>query len=284
MRSRFVLFSSIALCGVALSLAGQANRQAMELRKALGKADEVMGPRESQQDVQNRALQTALARAVEKANGTKVRSLTAVNNNALLLDLVQAYSTGMVEDYKVLTSSWIHEGEALKYSIVVDAQVTPPREIKEDPTFTVLVKVDQDSIFRDGDRLHLTVRSSADAYIHVFDVFADGTVTVLIPNSQHPSRFIKANTDLQFPTAAEEEQGIRLVAGLLPNQRDAQESIVVIATKKDVDLVGREFMEAKLKQIDPRNTGTIKTLARKLFELGDANWVQNVTTYRIIGK
>lgn len=280
LRKLILIQCGAAVFALGLRIWAQGAGQEPELRPAVAEVELPLGEKETKTDLMNRARNQARAEALANANGVRIDSMTAVNNGKVLLDLVNASARGILVNE---TFTELPPSDSFRYRVKFEGKALPPRQIHLDPSFTVKVAVDQDGVFRPGDLMHLTIRSTADASIHVFNVFADGSVTVLIPNRYHTDKTIRANTDLVFPSPAEEQQGIKLKAALLPNQKDASESIVVIATKEPVDLVGSDFKEAILKEFDASNTGGITQLALKLLRLGDAAWTQSVETYRIVG-
>lgn len=287
MKKLLITMCVIGVLGSGIRLRSQtapattANSAALKVRKVEAQVEVAMNPGESQSDLRNRAVDQARREIVEKANGTSVRSITALNNAQVLLDLIHASSEGLVLNPEFLENGPGIQGQAFIWKVRLRADVTEPRTIQQDPDFKIQINLDSE-LLRPDDRLHLTVRTTKDAYVHIFNVFADGSVTVLLPNRFHTDKHLAANTDLRFPSQAEERQGLSLVASLPKDQLDTAESIVVVATKRDVDLVQSDFKEAVLKEFEPGSTGLLSQLALKLFNLGDSEWVQNVATYRIV--
>lgn len=243
--------------------------------------DVYMKDDESKADFRLRAINEARREAVEEANGVSVRSQTIVENSQLVTDFVRAVADGVLIRSEILEENWIVVGNEIGRRVRLRGWVMPPRTVRPDPNFNVKLSLDR-KVLVPGDHLHLTIRSSQDAYIHVFYVGADGKLKVLLPSSVHPVKFIRANTDLQFPSP-DEERSFQLTASLDANRLESTERMMVVATKQDVDLIGKDFREA-LPSFDAHDTGLVELLYRKLSDLGDTQWVQEVASYRIVAK
>ena len=271
--ARFLLLIAMVLYGMA---------QSQPEPRVVEKTVEVfMNDEESKADFRLRAINEARREAVEEANGVSVKSQTIVENSQLVSDFVRAMSDGLLVRSEILEEKWITVGNDVGRRVRLRGWVTPPRVVHQDPNFNVKLTLDR-KVLVPGDHLHLTIRSTQDAYIHIFYVGADGKLQALLPSSVHPAKFIRANTDLKFPSP-EEEQSFQLTASLAANHLESTERMIVVATKQDVDLIGKDFREA-LPSFDAHDTGLIELLYRKLSALGDAQWVQGVEAYRIVAK
>lgn len=66
--------------------------------------------------------------------------------------------------------------------------------------FAIYVDVDRkDRVYRDGDTLVATVKSSQEGYLYMIHVSAGGKETLLIPNKYHVDNKIEANRSVSFP-------------------------------------------------------------------------------------
>jgi hypothetical protein len=241
-----------------------------------------MNDDESQTDFKLRAINEARRQVVEEANGVSIKAQTIVENSQLITDFVRAISDGVLVRSEILEEAWITTGNSIGRRVRLRGWVAPPRTVRQDPNFNIKLTLDR-KVLVPGDYLHMTIRSSQDAYIHIFYVAADGKLSALLPSSVHPDKFIRANTDLQFPSPDEERKSFQLKAALAANRLESIERMVVIATKQDVDLIGKDFREA-LPSFDAHDTGLVELLYRKLSGLGDAQWIQEVAAYRIVTK
>ncbi|MBM3803383.1 MAG: DUF4384 domain-containing protein [Acidimicrobiia bacterium] len=243
-----------------------------------------MGENQTLGETRRAALNEALRKAVEKANGVQVSGKTVLENSQVAVDLVQAFADGLIVDQQIIDNRPEVLESAGKFfvnwKVRVKAKVTPPRVVRHDPNFRADITLGK-SVFTEGENLVMTVTVTRDAYIHVFNVGADGAVTTLVPNRFHREKLIRAGTTFRFPPDEQQRQGIRLTATLPTGAPSSEEKVTVIATRRDVDLVGTDFQEAVFKVYDPQTTGLITSLNEKLSRLSDADWFQDVAAYRI---
>ena len=245
-----------------------------------------IGENDTLSEGRRHAMNEARRSAIAKANGTEISGKTIVENSQIAVDLVAAYEEGLIVNEETMESRPEVLTTGGKYfvnwNVRLRAQVTPPRKIRHDPDFLAPISLEGGkSVFNDGDNLAITVKPTRDAYIHIFNVGADGAVTTLVPNRYHPDKFWRAGTVFRFPSAEEERRGIHLTAALPEGAPSSEEKITVIATRRDIDLVGNDFREAVFKVYDGKTTGLITELNKKLQMLADTEWVQDTTAYRI---
>ena len=252
-----------------------------------GESSRTIGEKETLAEARRNAENEARRKAIAGANGTELTAKTIVENSQLALDLVTAYEEGLIVREEMIESrpEVIESGGKyfINWNVRLRAQVTAPRKVRHDPGFQAVIDLEK-SVFTEGENLALTVKPTRDSYIHIFNVGADGAVTALVPNRYHRDKFVRAGAAFRFPSAEEERQGIRLTATLPQDASSSEEKITVIATRRDIDLVGTDFQEAVFKVYDGKTTGLITQLNEKLSALADADWVQDVTAYRIFKK
>ncbi|MBA3071093.1 MAG: DUF4384 domain-containing protein, partial [Nitrospirae bacterium] len=111
-------------------------------------------------------------------------------------------------------------------------------------------------------------------------VAADGSVTLLMPNSMNQDNNIKADKAYEFPPS---ESKIKLQARFLPDYKKpfAEERIKIIATKSKEDIIPLGFQEGMFKVYDSKSTGMISELVKRLNQLEPADWAEATVAYRI---
>lgn len=86
-------------------------------------------------------------------------------------------------------------------------------------------------IFRQGEEMVLEIRASLDCWVTVFNVYADGTVAVLLPNAKIPGNQVKAGTPFVLPNHNDPEQKeVHFLLGVPEGQQRTEEYIAVVAT------------------------------------------------------
>ena len=259
-------------------------QNAPQLAWTPGESSKTVNDNETLAEGRRNAMNDARRNAIAKANGTEVTGKTIVENSQVAVDLVAAYEEGLIVNEQILEDKPEVVSGGGKYFINwiirLQAQVTKPRKIRHDPNFRATIDVGK-PVFTEGDNMAITVKPTRDSYIQIFNVGADGAVTALVPNRYHRDKLVRAGAAFRFPSMEEERQGIRLTATLSDNATSSEEKITVIATLRDVDLVGTDFQEAIFKVFDGKTTGLITNLNQKLSALADTEWVQDTTAYKI---
>ena len=131
---------------------------------------------------------------------------------------------------------------------------------------------------REGEELKIFYQVSADSYVYIFSIAADGSVTLLLPNSNMPDNFSKLGRAYQFPPA---DCAIRLKAMFLPNFKEAsaEERVKIIATRKKEALLSIGFREGIFQVYDAKSTGMISDLVRRLNQIEPADWTETTAVY-----
>ncbi|MFO7570919.1 MAG: DUF4384 domain-containing protein [Smithellaceae bacterium] len=228
-------------------------------------------------EVTTRARRDAQVSAVEQAVGVFIRSHTLVSNSQVSEDLIYAAVRGKITKEKILQEGW-DEKERHLYRVTIQALVEPVYPEK-DGGLSVKLSLSRSDL-RQGDEVKIFYTVSEDAYIYIFSVAADGSVTLLLPNARMTDNFVKANAAGQFPPA---DSPISLKAMLLPGfeGKTAEESIKIIATKRKEPLLALGFQEGLFEVYDEKSTGMIGDLVRRLNAIEPADWAQAVSVYQL---
>ena len=137
--------------------------------------------------------------------------------------MVQAASTEESEDY--LKDLHIQQRP------MVDAITPPPVQPGSSGAgLAVSAAVDRpDRSYQDGETLVLTIKTTEDAYIWVFDTGTSGKVHQIFPNKYDTSNYLAANTPLRIPQADSKYQ-------LAVSHPQGSELITVVASKDSASL------------------------------------------------
>ncbi|MCL4456342.1 MAG: DUF4384 domain-containing protein [Nitrospirae bacterium] len=228
-------------------------------------------------EVMNRAKRDAQNKAIEKAVGVFIRSHTLVSNSQLAEDLVYAAVRGRIEKSDTLKKGWDERDRNL-YRVRLKALVSPvyPEKGKGIALKVSLSKAD----LKEGSDVKIFYQANTECYVYIFSVAADGSVTLLLPNSMNQENFIKAEKAYKFPPAG---SSIRLKALFLPDYKGnvAEERIKVIATREKEDIVPLGFQEGMFKIYDAKSTGMISDLVKRLNQLEPDDWAEATVVYTI---
>jgi len=236
-----------------------------------------MGEIETQKEVRERARRDAQNKAVEKAVGTFIKSHTLVSNYQIAEDLIYAAVRGKITKEEIITSNWDAKERNL-YRIKIKAMVEPVYPERGEGLSTKLSISKTD--LQEGDEVKIFYQVSADSYVYIFSIAADGSVTLLLPNSNMPDNFTKAGKAYQFPPA---DNRIHLKAMFLPNHKEAsaEERIKIIATRQKEELLSIGFKEGVFLAYDAKSTGMISDLVRRLNQIELMDWAEATAVYHL---
>jgi len=228
-------------------------------------------------EVMNRAKRDAQNKAIEKAVGVFIRAHTLVSNSQLAEDLVYAAVRGRIEKSNTLKKGWDERDRNL-YRVRLKALISPvyPEKGKGISLRVSLSKAD----LKEGADVKIFYQANVDCYVYIFSVAADGSVTLLLPNSMNQDNSINAEKAYKFPPAG---SSIRLKALFLPDYKGnaVEERIKVIATRKKEELISLGFQEGMFKVYDAKSTGMISDLVKRLNQLEPDDWAEATVVYTI---
>ena len=234
-----------------------------------------MGEIETQKEVKERARRDAQNKAVEKAVGTFIKSHTLVSNYQIAEDLIYAAVRGKITKEEIIASGWDAKERNL-YRIKIKALIEPvyPERGEGLSIKLSLSKTD----LREGEEVKIFYQVSEDSYAYIFSIAADGSVTLLLPNSNMQDNFTKAGRAYQFPPA---DSLIHLKAMFLPNYKEAsaEEKIKIIATRQKEALLSIGFKEGIFQVYDAKSTGMISDLVRRLNQIELTDWTEATAVY-----
>jgi hypothetical protein len=237
----------------------------------------VMGEYDTKKEIMERAKRDAQNKAVEKAVGVFIRAHTLVSNSQLAEDLVYAAVRGKIEKVNVIREGWDEKDRNL-YRVKLKALIKPvyPEKGEGISLKVSLSKAD----LKEGDEVKIFYQASRNCYVYIFSVAADGSVTLLLPNSINPDNLVTADEVYTFPLKGSK---IKLQARFLPGYKDhvAEERIKVIATRQKEDIIPLGFQEGLLRVFDVKSTGMISDLVKRLNQLEPSDWTEATTVYTL---
>lgn len=233
------------------------------------------GELETPKEVVERARRDAQGRAIEMGVGVFIKSHTLVSNSQLSEDLVYAAVRGKIEKIETI-KEWWDEKERNIYRVRLNALIKPVYPERGEG-FNLKLSLSKTNI-KEGEEVKIYYQSSANCYVYIFSIAADGSVTLLFPNSIEHDNSIKAGKAYQFPA---EGSKIRLEGRfLLGYTKDtAEERIKIIATRQMEEIIPLGFKEGLFKVYDARSTGMISDLVKRLNQLEPTDWAEATAVY-----
>ncbi|MEK6791293.1 MAG: DUF4384 domain-containing protein [Deltaproteobacteria bacterium] len=236
-----------------------------------------MGELDTEKDVIARAKIDAKQKAVDGAVGTFINSHTLVSNNQISEDLIYASVRGKAEKIEVIKEGWDGKDRRL-YHVRLKALISPVYPEKGDG---INVRLTLSKLtLKEGDEVKIFYQTDKEGYVYLFSVAADGSVTLLFPNSVNQDNLVHADMGYTFPPP---DSLIKLKAMLLPGHKGgiAEEKIKIIATRKKGGIVPLGFQEGMFKVYDASSTGMISDLRKKLNKMEPSEWTEDTVVYSI---
>jgi hypothetical protein len=237
----------------------------------------LQGELDTLKEVKGRARRDAQAKAVEQAVGVFIKSHTLVSNSQVAEDLIYAAVRGKITKEKTIAADWDTRNRHL-YKVTIKALIEPVYPEKGGG-LSVKLHLSRTDL-KEGDEVKIFYSVSKDAYVYIFSIAADGSVTLLLPNANIPDNHTRAGRAYQFPPAGNR---IQLKAMFLPNYKGAfaEERIKIIATRKKEELLPLGFKEGIFQVYDEKSTGMISDLVRRLNQMELADWTEASTVYQL---
>ena len=235
------------------------------------------GEMDTLKEVKDRAKRDAQSKAVEKAVGIFIKSHTLVSNYQIAEDLIYAAVRGKVTKEEIIASDWDAKERNL-YRIKIKALIEPVYPEKGEGLSAKLSLSKTD--LKEGEEVKIFYQVSEDSYAYIFSIAADGSVTLLLPNSNMPDNFTKEGRAYQFPPI---DSRIHLKAMFLPNYKEAsaEEKIKIIATRQKEALLSIGFREGIFQVYDAKSTGMISDLIRRLNQIEPTDWTEATAVYHL---
>lgn len=238
-------------------------------------------------EVRGRARDEARRNAVEQAVGVFVRSATVLHNSQITDELISSVSRGVIEEERWTTEEIQEVKEEKKrggsamaiYRTTIRAQVRPVR-VERRAGFELRGSLNK-TVFQDMEEALIRITSSQPAYLHVFSVTQDGSVTLLLPNRFVERNQIMPGQEIVFPSETLRSLGVRLRVSLPKGEKVAREYIKVIATKKPVHLVGEQDPNGVFKTYTGAETSMIQDVIKRLAQLEDEEWNETTLPYEV---
>lgn len=231
------------------------------------------------------AIDDARRLAVERVVGVNLISQTLVINSEISGDVVSTIPYGKViaqeiiaENVELTRSQLNGKAPYLTYKVKMKVQVAKQKG-KVDPFFKVDARINR-SVFKEGDHIELRVTPTKDAYISVFNILADETVLILIPNRFRQDNFVKANSTFVFPDINDQNKGISLEAFVGEGKTETKEMFHVLALKEPMKFDVDQFREGVFGTYKG-SSGLVRDLVKKTVHIPLSQRTEAFLPYRI---
>jgi hypothetical protein len=186
------------------------------------------------------AINRARISAIESKTGVRIHGSTMIKDYNLMADVVQTLSQGYIIDEKII--KWeqglipLNKGgqgvilPLTTYKVYLSACVAGVGE--KDPYFRLEARLNKPA-FTEGDEAVITIKSSKDSYLNIFNLTAEDKINLIAPSVILPIIPIKANNEFRFPP-----EGFGLVMSVIKDKKRSSECFIIVATKEPYDFIG----------------------------------------------
>ncbi|MBT4502615.1 MAG: DUF4384 domain-containing protein [Gemmatimonadetes bacterium] len=161
----------------------------------------------------------------------------------------------------------------LVYRVSMRAQVQPEMG-RPDPGFQLELDLNK-ALFADGENLSLELTASRDCYVTLFNLYANDSLLVLLPNELLRDNQLQAGQTLSIPPRNE---GWELPVGLLPGRETDREVLLAVATKSEIPFPAARVARQGLMSMDE----ALLTVNRWLAAIPSDQRTEAVAFYRIV--
>ena len=211
------------------------------------------------EDGWRRALQDAEANAIRDAIGVTVSGHTfqltsesmkgdkPTNYLSTFSELNTTTTSGRIIAEEILDSALTTEGNLPVYSIKIRATVAKDKG-EPDPSFEVEIHLNKDVYYDRGnidrnDDVGFSISASQDCYLYIFDIMANDSVMLIMPNVYFKDNFYSAMEGQEGFDKKLAKLPYDLRVGLPPKKNLTTEMIYVVALKKKIDFHSSSMTE-----------------------------------------
>jgi hypothetical protein len=234
-------------------------------------------------EARSRSLDEARRKAIQQAAGTFLIETKVMYNDKIVERLGRSVVRGIITEEHVLKDGVKQneinaERSTYYYLTRLRARVKTLRpEVKNDLGVSVSLNK---AHFKPGEEMVISVSTKKDAYLHIFNVGANGEVTLLLPNRFSQQNHVHGNQTLSLPDDAGMKAGLRLRTFVQDNKK-ALEQIKVIATTRNIDFLKGKVRPGIYQVFPGKDTALITDLFRELAAVDDDEWAEGAVAFEV---
>ncbi len=201
------------------------------------------GWRRAHHDAEANAIRDALGtRVSEETFGLTSEAVSGGTSSGVFSTFSKLNTTttaGRVIREEVLSRKLGTENEIPSYTVEINALVAKDRG-QPDPNFLAELHLDRDTYYDRGsisrnDAVGFSITANQDCYVYIFDVMANDSVMLVIPNAYFTDNFYVAEDGTQGFDAKISKLPFALKVGLPPGKQITTEMLYMVALKNRVD-------------------------------------------------
>lgn len=195
----------------------------------------------------DQAIETAERKAVAEALASGISVETLLVNLRLSGTIVGAIPFGKVVKKEILEEGPVKSqggksgSQDPLYRVRIKAGVV--REAADgDPSFNLDAAINQ-HVFKDGDELQISIRSTKACYFAIFNILEDNKIIRLLPNYLSMKNHLETGEKYAFPGTKDREKGLRLLVHLPEKKEKVTESVYILALDHPFELKSIKVQE-----------------------------------------
>lgn len=232
------------------------------------------------QEGKRRALEIARGEAIKQVVGVKTTEETYWNQAEVMRGGVSEDSVDVFSRLSRSTASGkiineekeertLVENDQPVYVVTLHACVVPD-ESEPDPTFQVTLNTDRDVYYdrspRQSDEVKISINSTRDCYLYLFNILSNDSVQLLMPSDYLPINEFRVDAKTQAFEEAIKIKSVHFHVGVPQGKLRTKEAFYLVGTKRKID-----FHSENLSR-DGRNVIPTKVVA--LMEI--MNWLVRI--------
>ncbi len=197
-----------------------------------------ISPEEAREQALQLARSDALAQASLQVTGTTSRLISESGSRGEIYDhfvrFTRSVARGRITEENILVDELEidrdPEGRPVPvYRIELEAEVNPEQR-EADPSFRLSLRLNRES-YRVGEPVRIELHCSQDCHLTLFNLYANDSLSVILPNFMQPDSRLEAGGTLRIPP---DEAGWSLPVRLSPGRSEDEELILAVALKDDL--------------------------------------------------
>ena len=230
-----------------------------------------------------RSLDEARRKAIQQVAGTFLVEKKLLYNDKIVEKLGRSVVRGIITEEHILKDGVkLNEINAERstyyYLTKLRARVKTLRpELKNDLGVSISLNK---AHFKAGEEMVVSISTKKDAYLHIFNVGANGEVTLLLPNRFSQQNYVRGNQTLSFPDVTDMKAGLRLLA-FVQDKKKTIEQIKVIATTTNIDFLKGKVQPGLYQVFPGKDSALITDLFKELAALDDDEWAEGAVAFDV---
>jgi len=247
-----------------------------------------VGEGDTKESLRQRAKEQAEREIIERYCGSVITSTTQVADSQVVADSILQASRGVITDLEALDGGHYESREDKDqpgrpvdfYKLTVRATAARMAGT-DDPNFKLQAVMNK-AEYSDGETGQLTVTLGEPAYLYIFNVGSDSSISILFPNRIFKDNYVAPGV-FHYPSPEQQGQGVNLRFAAAEGQvsQHLREYMEILATKIPLDLSQSKIREAINRPLSIRDTAPNTELAKLLLKLHRDQVTATTVAYEI---